>query len=65
MALLWLGGMLGYGIGATLAGKYGTSVGYVLLAAAIILASNLLGFSPASGKPPLPRPGKFWPSVPP
>jgi len=43
MALLWLGGMVGYGIGATLAGKYGTSVGYVLLAASIILASNLLG----------------------
>ena len=43
MALLWLGGMIGYGIGATLAGKYGTSVGYVLLAASIILASNLLG----------------------
>ena len=43
MALLWLGGMVGYGIGATLAGKYGTSVGFVLLAASIILASNLLG----------------------
>lgn len=43
MAFLWLGGMLGYGVGATLAGKYGTSLGYVLLAASIILASNLLG----------------------
>ena len=43
MALLWLGGMVGYGIGATLTGKYGTSVGYVLLTASIILASNLLG----------------------
>jgi len=43
MALLWLGGMVGYGIGATLTGKYGTSAGYVLLTASIILASNLLG----------------------
>jgi L-rhamnose-H+ transport protein len=43
MALLWLGGMVGYGMGATLCGRYGTSVGFVLLAASIILTSNLLG----------------------
>lgn len=43
MALLWLGGMVGYGIGATLVGTYGTSLGYALLIAAMILSSNLLG----------------------
>ncbi|MGO8735105.1 MAG: L-rhamnose/proton symporter RhaT [Terriglobia bacterium] len=43
MALLWLGGLIGYGIGATLAGKYGTSLGFVLMIASIILASNMLG----------------------
>lgn len=43
MALLWLGGMVAYGIGATLVGKYGTSLGYALSIAAMILSSNLLG----------------------
>jgi len=43
MALLWLGGMVTYGIGATLVGKYGTSLGYTLLIAAMILSSNSLG----------------------
>ncbi|MFB3922910.1 MAG: L-rhamnose/proton symporter RhaT [Terriglobia bacterium] len=43
MAVLWLGGMVTYGIGATLVGKYGTSLGYTLLIAAMILASNSLG----------------------
>jgi L-rhamnose-H+ transport protein len=43
MGFLWLGGMVGYGIGATLCGKYGTSAGFVVFAAAIILTSNLLG----------------------
>jgi L-rhamnose-H+ transport protein len=43
MGLLWLSGMVGYGIGATLIGKYGTSVGYALFITAMILSSNLLG----------------------
>ena len=43
MGLLWLSGMVGYGIGATLVGKYGTSLGYVLFITAMILSSNFLG----------------------
>ena len=43
MALLWLSGILGYGIGATFAGRYGTSIGFTLFIAAQILASNALG----------------------
>jgi L-rhamnose-H+ transport protein len=43
MGLLWLSGMVGYGIGATLVGKYGTSLGYALFVSAMILSSNFLG----------------------
>lgn len=43
MALLWLSGIVGYGIGASMAGRYGTSVGFTLFIAAQILVSNLLG----------------------
>jgi L-rhamnose-H+ transport protein len=43
MALLWLSGIVGYGIGATLIGRYGTSVGFTLFIAAQILASSSLG----------------------
>jgi L-rhamnose-H+ transport protein len=43
MGLLWLSGMVGYGIGATLVGKYGTSLGYTLFITAMILSSNFLG----------------------
>jgi L-rhamnose-H+ transport protein len=43
MGLLWVSGMVGYGIGATLVGKYGTSLGYVLFITAMILSSNFLG----------------------
>jgi L-rhamnose-H+ transport protein len=43
MGLLWLSGILGYGIGATFVGKYGTSIGFTLFIAAQILASNTLG----------------------
>ncbi len=42
-ALLWLSGIVGYGIGATFVGKYGTSIGFTLFIAAQILASNTLG----------------------
>jgi L-rhamnose-H+ transport protein len=41
MALLWLGGVVAYGIGAKLVGTYGTSLG--LLTAAQILSSSTLG----------------------
>lgn len=43
MALLWLAGIVCYGIGATLVGKYGTSLGFALFMAVSILTSNLLG----------------------
>jgi L-rhamnose-H+ transport protein len=43
MGLLWLSGILGYGIGSVLVGKYGTSVGYAFFTASIILAANVLG----------------------
>jgi hypothetical protein len=43
MGLLWLSGMVGYEIGATLAGMYGTSLGYALFITAMILSSNFLG----------------------
>src|SRR6266542_708380 len=43
MALLWLGGVVAYGIGAKLVGPYGTSLGFALLTAAQILSSSTLG----------------------
>lgn len=43
MGVLWLSGVLVYGIGATLVGRYGTSVGYALFVAASILSANLMG----------------------
>jgi L-rhamnose-H+ transport protein len=43
MGLLWLSGIVGYGIGATLVGRYGTSLGYALNITAMILSSNFLG----------------------
>jgi L-rhamnose-H+ transport protein len=43
MALLWVTGIVGYGIGATLVGKYGTSVGFTLYIAATMLSSSALG----------------------
>lgn len=43
MALLWLVGIVLYGIGATLVGTYGTSVGFALFISAQILISNSLG----------------------
>jgi L-rhamnose-H+ transport protein len=50
MALLWLSGIVGYGIGATLVGRYGTSLGYALFIAAMILSSNLLGIATGEWK---------------
>ena len=43
MALLWLSGIVFYGLGAGLIGKYGTSVGFALFVSAQILSSNTLG----------------------
>ncbi|MGH9402361.1 MAG: L-rhamnose/proton symporter RhaT [Terriglobia bacterium] len=43
MAFLWLAGIVCYGMGAMLSGKYGTSVGFALFMAMTILVSNLLG----------------------
>lgn len=43
MAAVWLAGIVGYGVGATWVGQYGTSVGFALFIAATILSSNLAG----------------------
>jgi L-rhamnose-H+ transport protein len=43
MGLLWLSGIVIYGLGATLVGRYGTSVGFAAFVSAQILASNTLG----------------------
>ena len=43
MALLWATAVLGYGIGATLVGAEGTSMGYMLFTAASILFANAFG----------------------
>jgi L-rhamnose-H+ transport protein len=59
MALLWLGGMVGYGIGATLVGKYGTSLGFALLVASMILASNILGILTGEWKATSPKTKKL------
>ena len=43
MGVLWLAGIICYGIGATLVGRYGPSLGFALFMAMSILASNLFG----------------------
>jgi len=43
MALLMLGAFIGYGTGAIVMGRYGTSVGWALFVAATVVASNLSG----------------------
>jgi L-rhamnose-H+ transport protein len=43
MAALWLGGILLYGIGANLTGKYGTALGFVLMTSSVLMAANLAG----------------------
>ena len=43
MAMMWLSGLLLYGGGATLSGKYGTSVGFTLFVAISVLSSTGLG----------------------
>lgn len=43
MALLWLSGIIVYGMGAPMLGTYGPSVGFALFVSAQILISNTLG----------------------
>jgi len=43
MGVLWLAGIDCYGVGATLVGKQGTSIGFALFLAVSILSSNILG----------------------
>ena len=43
MAFTWIGAVLIYGIGATLVGVYGTSIGYMLFVATSILLANAFG----------------------
>lgn len=50
MAFLWFSAIVSYGIGATLIGKYGTSVGFTLYIAATILASSVLGIATGEWK---------------
>jgi L-rhamnose-H+ transport protein len=55
MGLLWLGGILGYGVGAGFVGRFGTSLGFALFTAGQILASNLLGIFTGEWKSTSPR----------
>lgn len=43
MAFTWIGAVLIYGIGATLVGAFGTSMGYMLFVATSILLANAFG----------------------
>jgi len=43
MAFTWISAVLIYGIGATLVGAFGTSIGYMLFVAMSILLANALG----------------------
>jgi L-rhamnose-H+ transport protein len=43
MAVVWLSGLFLYGAGATLAGNFGTSVGFTLFVAMSVLSSTVLG----------------------
>jgi L-rhamnose-H+ transport protein len=42
-ACLWLFGMLGYGVGANVMGKYGNSIGFAVCMAVVLLWSSALG----------------------
>jgi L-rhamnose-H+ transport protein len=43
MAFTWIGAVLIYGIGATMVGAFGTSIGYMLFVATSILLANAFG----------------------
>jgi L-rhamnose-H+ transport protein len=55
MALTWVTGILGYGIGATLVGAAGTSTGYMLFLAATILFATAFGLMAGEWKGANPR----------
>jgi L-rhamnose-H+ transport protein len=55
MAVMWLSGLLLYGAGATLAGKYGTSLGFTLFIAMSVLSSTALGVLAGEWKSTSPR----------
>jgi L-rhamnose-H+ transport protein len=55
MAVLWLGGILLYGIGANLIGKYGTAVGFVLMTSSVLIAANVAGILTGEWKSVSPR----------
>jgi len=59
MALLWLGAIVSYGIGATFVGKYGTSVGFMPYIAASVLSSNTIGAMTGEWKGSSPRTWKL------
>ncbi len=43
MGVIWAAGIITYGIGATLVGRYGTSIGFMLFISASILSANAFG----------------------
>lgn len=43
MGVIWATGIITYGIGATLVGRYGTSLGFMLFIAISILSANIFG----------------------
>jgi L-rhamnose-H+ transport protein len=53
-AILWLFGMLGYGMGAGVMGKYGNSLGFAVCQAALLLWSSVLGLIAGEWKAALP-----------
>jgi hypothetical protein len=55
MAVLWVIAIFSYGVGATMIGKYGTSVGYTLLVAMTILSSTSVGVLTGEWKGTLPQ----------
>jgi L-rhamnose-H+ transport protein len=59
MAVVWASGLFLYGAGATLAGKFGTSVGFTLFVAMSVLASTVLGVLTGEWKSTSPRTKKL------
>ncbi len=59
MAFMWIGAVLIYGIGATLVGTFGTSMGYMLFVATSILLANAFGLMTGEWKGTSPRTRKL------
>jgi len=55
MAILWVTAIFSYGVGATMIGRYGTSIGYTLLVAMTIISSTSVGVLTQEWKCTLPR----------